>query len=120
MSGSPRIIRVDSARAVVGGVVHEAPPIATPGVTVDPDGTVRDTDGTPLARLTAANPDTPPALGVFRSESGRTELTVTEDGRLDIRLRLRQDVLTDKDVAGLRWALDRYEQVASERRGAGA
>ncbi|WP_341719841.1 hypothetical protein QQG74_09145 [Micromonospora sp. FIMYZ51] len=55
MPDSPRHVRVKPARAIIGGVVHEAPPIATPGVTIDPDGMVRDPDGWPLVRLVNAD-----------------------------------------------------------------
>lgn len=56
-----------------------------------------------------------PAVGVFRSTSGRTELTVTPDNRLDLRVRTGKDVLDDEDVQALRWAVDRGRQLALAR-----
>lgn len=67
-----------------------------------------------MTMTTPANP-TPPAVGVFKSASGRTELTVTSGGELDLRIRDGRDVLTAVDVAELRHGLRRAEELRAER-----
>lgn len=66
--------------------------------------------------MPSAPTDPPPsAVGVFRSASGRTELTVTPDGHLDIRVRVGQDLLGGNDLPRFSWAVERASQLMSAR-----
>jgi len=54
------------------------------------------------------SPEETPAIGLFRSASGRTEITLTPDNTLDIRVRTGQDILTEDDAHKLEWVLQRF------------